>query len=311
MSTTAAPSAPGERRLSPDALPAALRRYVREVYELPFPVDPTGSYRIPVSANVTPILNVTRGGTVGVTFADGSREALPAVLLSGPQPDAYLLDVDGTVAGFYVTFAAAGPLALLGVRRYWRGGGAAPPLASLVRPALAHAVEAYEAALLAAPDFETRASLTLALLREGLSGAPAADVSDADLLQRAADAIDDAEGRIRVEGLARMLGVSAPTLRRRFATMGMTVKRFADVVRFRHAHAFLHTTPGATWADVVDRYGYSDQAHVVRSYRRLAGVTPTRWDAGARPVDLRLGIETPTAPPDPTGAVPDPRTRRA
>src|SRR5690606_31486034 len=112
-----------------------------------------------------------------------------------------------------------------------------------------------------------------------------------DFLQAAVAAIEAASGNVRVGTLARQLGVSPSTLRRRFGVLGLPVKRFAEVLRFRQAHAFLHTTPGATWADVVGRFGYADQAHFVRAYRRYSGGPPTQWNAEERLVDLRLGIE--------------------
>lgn len=272
-------------------LPAALRPYVQEVYELPYPSVPEGSYEIPVSANITPILNVTLTGRARATLSDGPSIWLPAVVLSGPQPNAYRVEVHGALRGFYVTFAAAGPLALLGVRRYDRGeSGALPSLADLVRPALAPAAHAYVEALLSAPDFGARAALTEAFLLDALRGAPAADLDEAAFLQPIVDAIGAAGGRIRVETLARRFGVSLPTLRRHFTVLGMPPKRFAEVIRFRHAHAFLHSKPGTTWSDVVDRFGYADQSHFVRAYHRFAGIPPTRWDTAARPIDERMGI---------------------
>ncbi|PAP77090.1 helix-turn-helix domain-containing protein [Rubrivirga marina] len=94
--------------------------------------------------------------------------------------------------------------------------------------------------------------------------------------------------------------VSTPTLRRRFAVLGVSVKRYAEIVRFRLAHAFLHAVPGTTWSDVVERFGYADQSHFVRAYRRLAGVSPTRWESAERVIDRRMGIEEapPTRSPD-------------
>ena len=61
----------------------------------------------------------------------------------------------------------------------------------------------------------------------------------------------------------------------------------------RRAHAYLHTTPGATWLDAVARFGYADQAHFVRDYRRFSGTSPTRWEPQRRIVDRRMGIEEP------------------
>lgn len=262
------------------------------MYEVPYPIPDDGSYRIPVSAGVTPILNITFLGEARIELRGYPAFRVPPVLLSGPQPDAYCAEVHGEVRGFYVTFPAAGPLALLGVRRYWRGGCTVlPALAEMVRPSLTEAARAYESAVLAAPDFDARAALTRDLLSAGLASATPAELDEAAFLQRAIELIEIAEGRIRVEALARDLCVSAPTLRRRFAVLGVPVKRFAEIVRFRLAHAFLHAVPGTTWSDVVERFGYADQSHFVRAYHRLAGVPPTRWEGDERMIDRRMGIE--------------------
>src|SRR5690606_16096110 len=121
-----------------------------------------------------------------------------------------------------------------------------------------------------------------------LAGAPEPGT---DLLRATVGAIEAASGNVRVGALARALGVSPSTLRRRFGVLGLPVKRFAEVLRFRQAHAYLHTTPAATWSDVVARSGAADQAHLVRAYRRCSGGPPTQWNAEGRLVDLRLGIE--------------------
>jgi AraC-like DNA-binding protein len=84
--------------------------------------------------------------------------------------------------------------------------------------------------------------------------------------------------------------------------------RAAEALRlgapFPAGHAYPSTTPGATWADVVARFGYSDQAHLVRDYRRFSGAPPTRWDAGHRAVDRRMGIEEPPEEPGPADPPP-------
>lgn len=295
--STSASSPPREHRLPQRELPDSLRPFVHEVYEVAYPIHPGGPYRLATSAGITPILNVTLAGRAWAELADGTGFWVPPVFLSGPQPDAYAVTIYGALRGFYATFSPVGPLALLGVRRYWRGSGAPLALAAAVRPALAEAAQALEAALFGTADFDARAALTLRFLLDAQASAPAADLAAAAFLQDAVAAVEAADGRLRVEDLACRLSVSAPTLRRRFAVVGVPVKRFAEIVRFRRAHAFLHATPHATWSDVVDRFGYADQAHFIRAYRRMAGVPPTRYEAEERPIDRRLGLDGPPQHP--------------
>ena len=67
-------------------------------------------------------------------------------------------------------------------------------------------------------------------------------------------------------------------------------KRFSAIVRFRHALAYLHAHAGTSWAHVADRFGYADQSHLIRDYKRFAGVVPSRWDDAERFIDLTFGI---------------------
>jgi AraC-like DNA-binding protein len=55
----------------------------------------------------------------------------------------------------------------------------------------------------------------------------------------------------------------------------LTPKGMARVLRF--AHAVRHIEHAGTWADVAFAAGYADQAHFIREFRSLAGVTPTAY----------------------------------
>lgn len=275
-------------RLPLDALPAQARAHVTDVYEIVYPVAEGETVTFPVSAHLTPILNLTLGRATA-SFGAGPPVPIPPLVLSGPQAQAYRATADGPLRGFYAVFPPSGPLALLGVRRYATPPGSAP-LCALVRPSLADAARAFEAALGAAPDFDARAAALVAFFDTAAAGIASADLDDARRLDALLAAVDAAEGCVRVEALAEAFGVSASTLRRRTAMLGLPLKRLIDIVRLRAAVAFLHTTTGATWTDVIERYGYADQAHFIRTHRRLTGVAPTRWDDDLRGIDHRLGM---------------------
>ena len=275
-----------------DALPDALRPYVREVYELGLDMPPGEPLRTPVSATTDPALNVSLSSPITVDIGRGF--VLPPVTIAGPQREAYAVEMTGRYRGFYVRFAPTGPLVLLGVEDYALTPAGARPLHEMVPPPLAGAAHDWSDALFAAAGFEERLALTTAFL---LAHRREPD-RRARTLAAAVEAIEAAGGDVRIADLADDLGVGASTLRRDFVALGVSPKRFAAIVRFRQAHAFLHTTPGATWTDAVARFGYADQAHFVREYRRFSGEPPTRWDPQLRGVDLRLGIETPTDGPD-------------
>ncbi|PAP75600.1 AraC family transcriptional regulator [Rubrivirga marina] len=289
---------PQSFRLDSDALPAALRPYLREIAEqaMPEPMEPVS---FALSATTLPNLNVTlegRGHVVMPPAYGGRTVPLDPFSLAGPQVHPVVVEVASALRGMDVLFSPVGPFALLGVVDYRLSPDGPPPLHEVVRPDLAEEVQAWRDDVLAAPSagtppaeaFAARAARIVAFLEARLDDVP----READFLGRAVDAVEAAEGVIGMAALAREMGVSTATLRRRFAVIGLPLKRFSAVVRFRHAHLFLATTPGATCADAVHRFGYADQAHLVREHRRFSGAPPTRWSIADRSFD-RLG-----GPPD-------------
>lgn len=278
------------RRLGPEALPPALRPFVREVSEKAIPAAAT-PVRLTVCATTVPNLCVTLAGGVRVATPGGESVAVPALSLSGPTARPFVVDAAQAVRWIDVRFAPVGPFALLGVTAYAPGA----PLESVVRPALAADARAWACALRLPPGvppdaaFEARARQIVGFLADQLPAVP----DEAAFLMRVVDTIEATEGMLDVAALARALGVSTPTLRRRFAVLGLGVKAFSSVVRFRHARAFVAHTPGATWAQAAHRFHYADQPHLVREVRRFTGAPPTRWADGVRFLDRDLATDIP------------------
>lgn len=80
-----------------------------------------------------------------------------------------------------------------------------------------------------------------------------------------------------VRTLAEEAGVSQTLLRRRFHELtGTSPKGFLGRERARRALHALRADPGATGADIAQRVGCFDQAHLIREVRRYAGATPQR-----------------------------------
>lgn len=103
----------------------------------------------------------------------------------------------------------------------------------------------------------------------------AAFVPDA-LAERAVDALDEADGDLRVTDLARRLGIGIRTLQTRFLdAVGITPKEYA---RVRRLQALLRTLDAEreAIADAAARHGYSDQAHATHDLFRFTGTTPAR-----------------------------------
>jgi AraC-like DNA-binding protein len=92
-----------------------------------------------------------------------------------------------------------------------------------------------------------------------------------------------AEGNLRVGSLADRIGVTRQHLARQFAAhVGMTAKQFARVKRADAARAQAMAAHAATpgkvnWSVIALRMGYYDQAHLIRDFKTLTGLTPGKW----------------------------------
>jgi transcriptional regulator GlxA family with amidase domain len=77
--------------------------------------------------------------------------------------------------------------------------------------------------------------------------------------------------------LAAGVGLSERQLRRRFeAAVGYGPKRLGRVFRFQRLLDLLHADHGRTeWAQLAAVAGYTDQSHMIKECRELAGGSPT------------------------------------
>jgi AraC-like DNA-binding protein len=96
------------------------------------------------------------------------------------------------------------------------------------------------------------------------------------LVRAAVQRIEAAGGAVRIEDLARTLGVSRQHLALQFRErVGLNAKSFAMVSRFRQAHAAARTAgPEVDWSGLALDCGYYDQSHLIHEFRLLAGSTP-------------------------------------
>ena len=89
---------------------------------------------------------------------------------------------------------------------------------------------------------------------------------------------------LRVEGLARQLGVSRQHLALQFRQhVGISPKLFARICRFRAASAGMQRLAGQPdWAQVALQFGYFDQSHLIRDFQDFAHSSPQAWMMGRR-----------------------------
>jgi len=90
-------------------------------------------------------------------------------------------------------------------------------------------------------------------------------------------ALHAARGAGRVDGIAPG-PIGARQLERRFReAVGISPKRLARVLRLQHAIALLRHRPPLSWSALALAAGYYDQAHLIRDFRALSGLTPLRY----------------------------------
>lgn len=85
-------------------------------------------------------------------------------------------------------------------------------------------------------------------------------------------------GNLTVEKLACESGVSYRTLNRFFKdSVGMTPKEYLKIVRFDKVCRYMAMFPNHHWSELVNRFGYYDQAHFSREFKTIMGVTACEW----------------------------------
>jgi AraC-like DNA-binding protein len=90
-----------------------------------------------------------------------------------------------------------------------------------------------------------------------------------------------ANGQVEIGRLASELGCSRKHLVAQFhEQIGAAPKTIARILRFQHAVRLIHAASDAnpvSGADVALTCGYFDQAHFIKDFRQLAGITPTEY----------------------------------
>jgi AraC-like DNA-binding protein len=109
------------------------------------------------------------------------------------------------------------------------------------------------------------------------------DAVDADALSNVDQAlaiIDLARGNVPIEQVARRVGITRRHLERQFREyVGLRAKHLARIARIHSALGLLQRQPSMSGVEIALTCGYSDQAHLIRECRALAGATPSRLES--------------------------------
>ena len=96
--------------------------------------------------------------------------------------------------------------------------------------------------------------------------------------------IERSRGTLEIAELAGTVGIGPRQLERLFrTTVGVTPKLACRIERVRHAMKLVSSRRPGDWPNVIDACGFYDQAHFIREFRSITGMTPARFSAGCTP----------------------------
>ncbi|XOV66791.1 MAG: DUF6597 domain-containing transcriptional factor [Fluviicola sp.] len=82
----------------------------------------------------------------------------------------------------------------------------------------------------------------------------------------------------KIEDLARASNLSERTLQRKLkSSLGIGPKSFSKINRFKEVLVCISTHPEYDWQDLLFRFGYYDQAHFIKDFKRYTGKTPSEF----------------------------------
>jgi len=103
------------------------------------------------------------------------------------------------------------------------------------------------------------------------------------MLIKAGVAMREANGTIPVHQVAAAAHATVRTLERNFKhSSGHTVKDVSALIRFEQVRNVLWLHPGANLAGLALEFGYTDQSHLSREFKRYSGTTPAAFARKAK-----------------------------
>jgi AraC-like DNA-binding protein len=85
--------------------------------------------------------------------------------------------------------------------------------------------------------------------------------------------IQKRHGNVRMEKLARAMGLSLSALERRFRrNVGASPRKFASIVRVQHVIRLRKA--GGNLTEIAHRAGYFDQSHFIKDFKNFTGLAP-------------------------------------
>ncbi len=99
-----------------------------------------------------------------------------------------------------------------------------------------------------------------------------------DRIRHAVNRINQAKGIIEINDLASETFLSRKQFERTFAEfIGTSPKQFLNIVRFQNAIFEKSKNAELSLTEVAHKCGYFDQAHMIKDFKTLSGITPKNY----------------------------------
>jgi AraC-like DNA-binding protein len=123
-----------------------------------------------------------------------------------------------------------------------------------------------------ASDYDT----AIRNLQQGLLEFSLETIYDRQLVRNASEYLFQKKGQCRIEEVAELCHRSLRQVQRRFNDeYGVTMKSMAQNFRFDEIKKHLTKNPDSDLTEVAYEYGFFDQAHFIKEFKRFSGKTPT------------------------------------
>lgn len=95
-------------------------------------------------------------------------------------------------------------------------------------------------------------------------------------MEYAISRIRQGSGTASVRNLCSDVAMSITSLEDHFKEkIGLTPKMYSRIERFNQCLRFIQTRPEMSWCDIAQEFGYFDQNHFIREFKRFYGYTPS------------------------------------
>lgn len=128
------------------------------------------------------------------------------------------------------------------------------------------------------PDFNARCDFFLEYYSKKLASKDSVYSGTQTIVQSVLSDISDHRGLVTIDKIVSDTGYSNRYIEKVFREfMGLSPKKYSDILKFQSAIDFLDKNPDARISDIATDFGYYDQPAFVRAFKKNTGLTPKAY----------------------------------